>query len=144
MKKDLKGRLALDSSTMLELVYSTPAGAKLRQALKTSVVEAKTTEIAITELRYILCRKLGPTESESRVEKLLRSGYIEVHETSKLVKDASTYKCKRNISLADCFNMALAQKSFCSALFARRETEITTETEHNPFDVEILYLEDYL
>jgi hypothetical protein len=36
-------------------MFLTPAGSKLKEALKGGLVEAYTTELSITELRYILC-----------------------------------------------------------------------------------------
>lgn len=143
MKIDLSGRLALDTSALIELTFSTSMGLKLKEAMKSGLVEARTTELNITELRYILCRMLGLDESNDRADKLLASGYITVEDTSPLILDASKYKCERAISLADCFCLALAHKSFCSALFARREKDLVKEIQRKPFDTEILFLEDY-
>lgn len=143
MKGDLSGKLALDASALIELLFSTPAGLKLREALESEVVEACTTELGIAELRYVLCRRLGWAESEERVDKLLASGYIRVEAASLLVKEASRYKCERAISLADCFCLALAHKHSCKSLFARREGDLTKEMRKKPLDVEILFLEDY-
>jgi len=143
MKKDLSGKLVLDTSALIELISSTPTGLKLKKALKNGVAEASTTELNIAELRYILCRRLGLAEANERVDKLLASGYITVDSISPLILEASRYKCERAISLADCFCLALAQKSFYSALFARVEKDLVKEKQRKPFDVEILFLEDY-
>jgi predicted nucleic acid-binding protein len=80
------------------------------------LVEAWTTELALTELRYILCRKLGWSESSKRVNKLLASGYFKVEDTMKLVNEASKLKCCRAVSLPDCFTVALAQEINSSAI----------------------------
>lgn len=143
MKKGLSGRLALDTSALIDLTFLTPAGFKLKEALKGGLVEAYTTELSIAELRYILCRRLGLIESNERADKLLASGYISVEDTHLLINDASRYKCERAISLADCFCLALARKSFCRALFAKEEKDLVREMQRKPFDVEILFLEDY-
>jgi len=143
MKRDLSGRLALDASALIELVFSTPAGLKLREALKNEAIEAYTTEIGIAELRYVLCRRLGPVESRERVDKLLASGYIAIEDTATLIDDASKYKCERALSLADCFTLALAYKDYCSALFARREDELIQEIKRSPLETDVLFLEDY-
>jgi hypothetical protein len=133
----------LDTSTLIELVFSTSTGLKLKEALKDGLVEAYTTELSIAELRYILCRRLGLIQSNERVDKLLASGYITIEDTTPLILDASKYKCERAISLADCFCLALAHKSLYSTLFARRESDLVKEMQRKPFDVEILFLEDY-
>jgi predicted nucleic acid-binding protein len=143
MKGDLSGKLALDASALIELVFSTPAGLKLREALEGEAVEACASELAIVELRYVLCRRLGWAESERRVDKLLASGYIYVEASSSLIKEASKYKCERAVSLADCFCLALARKNDCRSLFARREGDLAKEAGKKPLDVEMLFLEDY-
>jgi len=143
MKKELSGRLSLDTSAMIELMFSTPTGLELKEALRNGSVEAYTTELHIAELRYILCRRLGSTESNERVDKLLASGYITTEDTSPLILDASAYKCERAISLADCFCLALAHRSLCRATFARREKDLAAEMQRKSFDIEIIFLEDY-
>jgi len=143
-REDLTGRLALDTSALIELVFSTPQGARLRQGLKQGLIEAYTSELSIAELRYVLCRKLGLAESGDRVEKLLASGYINVEDLSTLIVDASRHKCERAISLADCFCIALAEKTFSKALFAEREKDLIEEIRRKPFDAEIIFLEDYV
>jgi predicted nucleic acid-binding protein len=103
MMKDLKGKLAIDTSALIELIYCDSLGQKLKKALETDMVEAYTTELAITELRYVLCRKLGWQQSKERVNKLLASGYFKVEDTSQLINEAAKIKCQRAISLPDCF-----------------------------------------
>jgi len=125
-------------------MFLTPHGLKLKEALKKELVSAHTTELAIAELRYILCRKRGLKESKERVDKLLASGYIQVEDTSLLVDDAARMKCEKAISLADCFCLALAHKIRCAALFARRETDLTREMQRKPLDMELLFLEDFV
>nr|MDO8099420.1 PIN domain-containing protein [Candidatus Njordarchaeota archaeon] len=144
MRKDLGGRLVLDASALIELTYSTQAGLRLKESLRNGLVQAYATELGISELRYVLCRTLGSAESDERVDKLLASGYIAVEGISSLIKDASKCKGERSISLADCFCLALARKSFCSTLFSGREKDLVSEMEKKPFDVEILFLEDYV
>jgi predicted nucleic acid-binding protein len=141
MKQDLKGKLAVDASALIELVYSDTLGQKLKQALENDLVEAWTTELALTELRYILCRKIGWSESNRRVNKLIESGYLKVEETQKIMNDAAKLKCCRAISLPDCFIIALAKKIDGNALFARKEQELITELQKNPFDVKMLFLD---
>jgi len=141
-KLDLKGKLAIDTSALIELVYCDAPGQKLKEALKSDLVEAWATELAIAELRYILCRKLGWRESSEKVNKLLASGYIKVEDTLKLINEASKIKCRRAISLPDCFTLALAHEITGNALFARKEQDLTAEMQRKPFDVRILFLED--
>lgn len=141
MKRDLKGKLAVDASALIELVYCESPGQKLKEALESEIVEAWTTELAVSELRYILCRKIGWPESNERVEKILASGYIRIEDTSPLIEEASKTKCKRAISLPDCFTLALAQKIGGCALFAQKEKDLANEMQRKPFEVDILFLD---
>jgi predicted nucleic acid-binding protein len=117
-------------------------GQKLKKALETDMVEAYTTELTITELRYVLCRKLGWQQSEERVNKLLASGYFKLEDTSQLIKEAAKIKCQRAISLPDCFILALAHKIEGNALFARQEQELADEMEKESFSINLLFLEE--
>lgn len=139
---DLKGKLAIDTSALIELIHSDAPGQKLKEALKNELIEAWTTELAITELRYILCRKFGWAESNGRVNMLLASGYIKVEDTLKLINEASKLKCRRAISLPDCFTLSLAIEINGNALFARREQDLAAEMQREPFEVTILFLEN--
>ena len=142
MRRELGGSIVFDTSTLLELIYSTEEGKKLKEALKSERVLGNTTEINIAELRYVLCRRVGEEESKRRVNALISSGYVMVHEISRLIDYASRYKCERSISLSDCFTLALAKKMEVPAVFARREEELLREMSREEFDVEILFLED--
>ena len=129
---------------MIELVYGTPGGKRLRDAMLNEDVDANTHELAIVELRYILCRNIGEEKAKARVKKLIASGYLLVEDISELIETAADYKCERAISLPDCFTLSLGKKRSMPALFACREIELTTEMERRPFDLEILFLEDYI
>jgi predicted nucleic acid-binding protein len=142
MNQGLKGKLALDTSALIELIYAEEGGLKLKKALASDVVDAWTTELAIAELKYILCRKLGWAQSNERVNKLLSSGYIKLENTAPLIDAASKIKCQRAISLPDCFTLALAHKIAGNALFARKEEDLTEEMQRKKFEVTILFLED--
>ncbi len=143
MREGLSGKLSLDTRALIELLYSTPAGTVLREKLKQGQVEASTTELNVAELRYVLCRKLGPKEAAERAEKLLASGYVAVENLSTLIVNASELKCQRAISLADCFCIALAHKNSSKALFATRERDLANEMRKEPFETEIVFLEDH-
>jgi predicted nucleic acid-binding protein len=117
-------------------------GQKLKKALQNNLVEAYTTELAITELQYILCRKLGWQQSKERVDKLLASGYFIVENTSQLIDEAAKIKCQRSISLPDCFILALAHKIAGNALFARQEQELADEIGKKTFGITLLFLEE--
>jgi predicted nucleic acid-binding protein len=142
MMHDLKGKVAVDTGALIELVYCDESGQKLKDLLKNDVIEAYTTELAITELRYILCRKLWWTESSERVNKLIASGYFKVEDTLPLINETAKTKCQRAIALPDCFILALAHKIGGSALFDSKEKELADEMRKKPFDVNLVFLEE--
>lgn len=138
----MKGKLAVDASVLIELIYCDALGQKMKQVLEEDLVEAWTTELALTELRYILCRRIGWAESSRRVDKLLESGYLKVEGIPKLINEAAKTKCCRAISLPDCFTIALAKKIGGNALFARKEQELVAEMLKEPFDIKVLFLDE--
>jgi predicted nucleic acid-binding protein len=140
MKSGLSGRLVLDASALVELLSPTHEGHRLMQALLNEEVGAYITEIAETELRYLLCRRLGREKAERAVLALMASEYLQVEDTSDILEDAALYKCERAISLADCFCLALAKRLACPALFAREEEDLRREMARKPFDVNIIFL----
>ena len=144
MKRKLSGTLVFDASVLIELVYSTKGGVKLQRAMLDGSIDVQTTGIAITELRYILCRRLGEEETNQRVKKLLASGYITVEDISELIESAARCKCYRAISLPDCFTLSLAKLLASPAVFAKREEDLIKEMEKTPFDEEVLFLQDYV
>lgn len=144
MKSELKGAYATDTSILIELVYGTSMGERLLNAMLDETIETITHELAIAELRYILCRNVGKGEAKARVEKLLASGYLVIEDISKLIETAADYKCDRAISLSDCFTLSLGKEESLPVLFAGRERELTTEMERKPFDLDIIFLEDYI
>ena len=142
MRQDLKGKLAIDASALIELIFCEAMGQKLKKALEDDLIEAWTTELALTELKYILCRKIGWEESNKRVNNLVASGYFKIEDTMKLMNETAKLKCCRSVSLPDCFTIALAEQISGSALFARKEQDLTIEMKRKPFDVDLFFLED--
>ncbi len=139
----LRGAFAADAGVLIELVYGTPAGEALREAMLGEDAYVITHDVAMAELRYVLCRAMGREDSRARVEKLLASGYLRVEGIAGLVEAAADYKCERAISLPDCFTLSLGKNRSLEALFAARERELVEEMERRPFDVEIRFLEDH-
>ena len=63
MKRELAGSLVFDASAVLDLLYSTRGGVKIREALKNEKVSASITEVNLAEVMYVLCRRLGSKEA---------------------------------------------------------------------------------
>ncbi len=132
--------LVLDASALIELAYATPAGEKIKNLLE-DADEAFTTELALTELYYILCRTLGARLAGEKLSELISSNYV-VPYGEPLIFEAGKIKCERKISLADCHVIALAMKINGSAVFARREKELDKENKRRAFEVELVFGEE--
>ena len=133
-------RYALDGGVLIALALGDPSANKLRESIEEGVVEACTSSLALLEMAYILCRRLGWEVAKAKLELLRESRAIEVVELSEVVEEASKIKCERAISVADCCTLALAKLRGCKGLFAKRERELEKEERKKPFDVEIEYL----
>lgn len=144
MRRELEGDMVFDAGPILELIYSTSGGIRIREALKSEKLRCNISEVTLAEVSYILCRKLGIDESRARIRNLLESGYLSLQEISKIVEIAAEYKCKRALSLGDCFVIALAKMMNIPALFSKREDELVTEMSREALDVEVLFLEDLI
>jgi len=144
MRRELAGSMAFDTSALLELIFSTPSGLKLKEALLAERALGHASEYSIFELKYVLCRRLGWNEAERRVKALVASGYITLHEVSRLMDAAALLKCKHGIAAGDCFTLAVAKRIEGPALFARREEELVKAIEKGGIEIEVLFLEDYV
>lgn len=133
--------IACDAGVLIELIQK---GSKLPlfQQIVQDRVNPKITILALTELQYILCRKLGAQKSEEKVNALIDSNYFEISYLHELRPIASVLKCQRAISLPDCFTIALAINRSIPALFATREKELDKEIQKKPFQTRILFLDE--
>jgi hypothetical protein len=128
----------LDASVLVELAYGTKVGEAIKTLLEESD-KAFTTQLSLTELFYILCRKLGAELAEKKITDLIESGYITPEQPRSLIYEVGKIKCKRAISLADCYIIALAKEVGGKAVFARKEREIEKEMMKEVFEVEFVF-----
>jgi len=136
--------MVFDAGVLIELLFSTPGGVLIREALLKGDVFGYATELAIVEAKYILCRKLGWKEAAERIDRLILSGFIQVEDIGPLCERAAELKCKMAIALPDCFTLSLAGMLSIPALFARREHELVRELDRASLDIEVLFLEDFI
>ena len=144
MRNELSGVLAVNASVLIDLILLSERGKVFLEALLNETVVPYTTEYAIMETKYIICRKFGWEKATEKVNKILNSGYFNVVKTEEIGDIASKYKCMHSVSLPDALVLSLAEYLGCSALFSRREKEIITEIKKNRLNVKVLFLEDYV
>ena len=138
----MKGYYAVDGGVLYEVATHSDIGDLLREAMKSGEVVASTHELALTEVLYLMCRRIGFEKAKRHVESLIFSGLIDLEPTVELMEIAARIKCSHPLALADCYTLALAEKRHLVALFLDRETELVREISRAPFDVELEFLVD--
>jgi hypothetical protein len=96
----------------------------------------------VAELFYILCRRKGEMFAKEAVDALLGKRYVYVVSSTELDVEAGRYKCERSVSLADCYVFGVARLLDATAVFAKREEDVTNEVWERDFGAELLFLED--
>lgn len=139
----MRGYYAVDGSVLYEVATNSDVGDMFREAMKSGEVVAFTHELALTEVLYLLCRRIGFDKAKHHVDSLIFSGLMDLEPTAELMETAAGMKCFRPIALADCYTLALAEKRHLAALFLDREAELVREMERAPFDVELEFLSDH-
>lgn len=147
MKKDIKSdnekSFALDGGILIALAIGEEEVTELNEKILQGKINTFTSDLAITEMLYITCRKLGWKDALEKKQQLIDSRMINIVADSELIEYAAEYKCNRAIALADCFTLANAKLNNCPALFVRKEREISEEIQKKTFDVDLkFYMDD--
>lgn len=142
--KGLRGNTALDTSALLEYLIGTQPGEIIKQYFKTLKPEetAHCSIYTISEIFYILCRLQGPKFAEEKLNAMLQSKTLQVHNSTDHAIQTGKIKCRRAISLADCSCIATAQLANAKAVFATKEKELIKEMKKKPFPTEIIFLQE--
>ncbi|AWR98562.1 type II toxin-antitoxin system VapC family toxin [Metallosphaera hakonensis] len=77
----------------------------------------------LTEIYYVLCRKMGGEKAEKLMKMLVKSGLRIVGVKPRIMKYAAECKCHNSISMGDCFSIATAKYLKTTAVF-KREKEL--------------------
>lgn len=93
--------------------------------------------ITLTEIFYVLCRQKDEKFASEKVNELKKSVKVELE--FNLRELAGKYKCKRAISLADCYVLATAKLNSATAVF-KPEEEILKEVKKKQFDVKLVMI----
>ncbi len=140
---DLQGNLAVDTSVWIEYFSGTAKGNQFLQYLENSTSNQIYISLStLAEVYYVICRLEGENLARQTVQLLKSIKNLTIDNTETLTELGASVKCKRAIALADCLNIALAQKYNCSALFATKEAELRREIDRESFSVEIIFLKE--
>jgi predicted nucleic acid-binding protein len=143
-QQSLPSKLSIDSGVVLAYFL----GEELGETVKSRIFPPNDTSLfcsrtVVSELFYILCRRRGDSFATEAVESFLRTNYVSILSSDDIDIEAGRYKCSRTISLADCYVLAVAKVQNASAVFAKKEDDISREVRRQPFDVKMFFLEDF-
>ncbi len=133
--------VVLDGGTLIEILLLGNNLNLYREIEKEKVIPTITT-LGILEAEYILCRKLGKEASFQKVDDLLKSDYFEIINFDDIRRKVSPLKCSYAMSIPDCATITVALKKYIPALFAKREKELATILDKNPFKIKIYFLNE--
>jgi predicted nucleic acid-binding protein len=138
----LQGKLSIDSSVPIAYFLGEKTGELARAEIFQPGKVILFTRFGLAEVFYTLCRNKGMEFARESINTLIQTSYCTFEESNELAIEAASYKCERAISLADCFVIALAKLTGSTAVFTRKEKELTVEMKRKNFDVPVLFLED--
>ncbi len=78
--------VVFDGGSMIELLLS-GNDSDLFKSILNDEIEPKTTNLAIIETQYILCRKIGMERVFEKVDNLIDSNFIEIQTLEQILKD---------------------------------------------------------
>jgi len=139
--KPSTGSYSLDSGVLIEMLLGTAAGQVISESLLSdSPITAYTCHFNLSEVEYILCRRLGREPARSKVDNFVRSNYVILTDVENLYTTAAEIKCERALALGDCYTLANAKVTGSTALFAFREDDLDKELKRKPFDIGIQFM----
>jgi hypothetical protein len=125
------------------MLLGTDAGQEISDSLLSdSPIAAYTCYFNLSEVEYILCRKLGRELARSKVDGFVRSNYVILTDMERLYPTAAEIKSERAIALGDCYTLANAKVTGSTALFAFREDDLDKELKKKPFDMRIQFISE--
>ncbi len=140
--RNIPAKLSIDSSVLIAYFLGEPEGRIVKEKILFDGREVHSSHLTLAETFYVLCRTKNHEFAMKAMETLAKTRYLKIHESTALDYAAASYKCERKLSLADCYVLALARETHAPATFAKRETDLTSESRRRPFDVELVFLED--
>ncbi|PSO06310.1 hypothetical protein B9Q04_16715 [Candidatus Marsarchaeota G2 archaeon BE_D] len=115
--------LVFDTGVVFEILIGSAEGEETLQLIEKNRISVYISELNLTELKYIICRKYGEELTEEIIGRLLGSGYFEVSPFPSIADEVWKTKCKYSISLADSATITLGEVLGIKSVF-RREKEL--------------------
>ncbi len=141
MKSKASALSVLDAGVLIALALSEPSAAELSKDIIGRHGRYASTEIALCELSYILCRNSTWKQAWNKTQSLIQSSAVAILPSQSLWIEAAQIKCSVPIALPDCFSIAAARIINGKVIFARREREIVDAIEKKKLTDQIEFLE---
>ena len=114
-------RVVLDTGVLLDVLDGTNEG--MYDKIVQRSVDAYFSRISLTELTYVVCRKIGGEIGRKVINDLLASNLVKVISDEQVHDLAAEFKCRYSISIGDCYSLGLA-KLMGLPVYFRPEREI--------------------
>ncbi|RDE17404.1 MAG: hypothetical protein C4K49_02995 [Candidatus Thorarchaeota archaeon] len=129
MRREYSETVALDAGVLIALATGESSAKTVAERIADGESTFVCTELALCELSYTLCRRLGWEKAWRRIDSLVKSSSITVVPSQMLWSEAAKIKCDARIALPECFTLAAGNITNGRALFARRERELVDAIE---------------
>ncbi|AHC51521.1 twitching motility protein PilT [Sulfolobus acidocaldarius SUSAZ] len=113
----------IDTGVLVEILEGSDIGEKITRLIIQNQIEPLITDLTLTELQYVTCRKYGNKRSSEVIQKLLKSGFFGIVDSMRFARKAAEIKCAHSLSIVDAFNIGAAQELKINAIF-KKEKEI--------------------
>lgn len=134
---DSASGIVLDTGVMVEILEDKQK--TLFNHIISGLMRAYITSLSLTELQYVMCRKLGSSEAGNVMEEFISSNLVMPLEIEGTGRIAADLKCKFPIAIADCYSLALG-KQLGLPVYMRKEKEIVRVLSELKKEVEIIFV----
>ena len=133
MSLDLEGNMVIDTGSLIELVNESKSGAYLRDALENGSVKAWTGELNIGEIRYLICRRRGWTQSLRIAQDIIDSQFFEDLSFGRIYRERRLHEMFDILSIVDCVTLSAGETMQLPVLFSTHEVELDKEIKKKSF-----------
>ncbi len=139
-KIDFNNKLVIDTGPLIDYLCDVGVADLVQNKIidNKKVTHIIISPLTLTEIYYVLYRQKGDKFALESIEKIRNAVKNELEFNIREL--AGKYKCKRALSLADCYVLATAEKNSATAIF-KRERELADELSKTPLDVNIHILD---
>ena len=131
----MKNAVVLDAGVLTLHFIDDPRVEEYFNDIEDERIKGHISSVNLAEFYYKTCQKLGRQTADTRYYQLRAK--LQVIQNDELVRDAGLEKCRQHLdlSLADCFALALAKRQKATLLTTDRELSKARDIETKLFEV---------